>query len=216
MTIKNNGITTKLSDQVDDTIIQKQQQQQQQSQKPQQKQSPKQQQLQKKKRITLVPNKPSLSKYSERRLVEYFVVVSSVPKVKTTATDYATTNTHSSLCSDSSDSRSSGFQWGSRMSRDAVDDIGDDCENNDGDNDNDDKYFADYEPVITSRYPLDDHDGNPLQENLICFCFPSGRIEVKTNEGYGPPCMPKVCLYYCGQRNCFICVCSLFLYNPIM
>lgn len=55
----------------------------------------------------------------------------------------------------------------------------------------DDVVYDDYEfkPVITARYPLQDHADNPLHESTTFFCHPSG-IALRSE-----PSMPKVCLY---------------------
>jgi hypothetical protein len=41
--------------------------------------------------------------------------------------------------------------------------------------------FADikFRPTVTARYPLVDHHDNPLHENLTFFCHPSGGILVR-------------------------------------
>jgi hypothetical protein len=44
-----------------------------------------------------------------------------------------------------------------------------------------------FKPVITARYPLYDHEDNPLHENVTFFCHPSGAIQLKKEEH-----MPKV------------------------
>lgn len=52
----------------------------------------------------------------------------------------------------------------------------------------DDVVYDDYEfqPVITARYPLEDHADNPLHESTTFFCHPSG-ISLRSE-----PSMPKV------------------------
>jgi hypothetical protein len=44
-----------------------------------------------------------------------------------------------------------------------------------------------FKPVITARYPLYDHEDNPLHENVTFFCHPSGAIQLKKE-----PYLPKV------------------------
>jgi len=44
----------------------------------------------------------------------------------------------------------------------------------------------DFQPVITARYPLEDHADNPLHESTTFFCHPSG-IGLRSE-----PSMPKV------------------------
>ena len=42
-----------------------------------------------------------------------------------------------------------------------------------------------FKPQITARYPLFDHEDNPLHENVTFFCHPSGTIQLK-KESYMP------------------------------
>lgn len=44
-----------------------------------------------------------------------------------------------------------------------------------------------FKPQITARYPLHDHEDNPLHENVTFFCHPSGAIHLKKESH-----MPKV------------------------
>lgn len=44
-----------------------------------------------------------------------------------------------------------------------------------------------FKPLITARYPLEDHADNPLHDNLTFFCHPSGSIHLKKENH-----MPKV------------------------
>jgi hypothetical protein len=37
-----------------------------------------------------------------------------------------------------------------------------------------------FRPSITARYPLVDHPDNPLHENVTFFCHPSGGIQLRT------------------------------------
>lgn len=95
----------------------------------------------------------------QRRLVEYFVVVSSVAKKETEATIQESISfDESTIKSDDGDSEDHVF----------VDDF-------------------DFQPVITARYPLEDHPGNPLHENVTFFCHPLGAIQLRTDQT-----MPKV------------------------
>lgn len=88
-----------------------------------------------------------------RRLVEYCIVVSSVPRNK---------DAHNG-----------------ELTLDASQDWGDD-----------DVVYDDYDfhPVITARYPLEDHEENPLHESTTFFCHPAG-IQLRAE-----PSMPKVSL----------------------
>jgi hypothetical protein len=45
-----------------------------------------------------------------------------------------------------------------------------------------------FKPQITGRYPLHDHEDNPLHENVTFFCHPSGAVHLKKDRF-----MPKVC-----------------------
>lgn len=53
-----------------------------------------------------------------------------------------------------------------------------------------------FKPVITARYPLYDHEDNPLHENLTFFCHPSGAIQLKKE-----PFMPKVRSHWTEDRR---------------
>lgn len=67
-----------------------------------------------------------------------------------------------------------------------------------------------FEPVITARYPLEDHYGNPLHQSVACFCHPSGIIRLKSK-----PCMPKIHYFAMtgGRGNLMYGVC-LTLHEP--
>lgn len=97
----------------------------------------------------------------KRRLVEYFVVVSSIPQKQPDDDDAAI-------------QEASSFE-GSR--EDLA--IGDD----------EDVYIDDFDfqPKITARFPLEDHNGNPLHESVTFFCHPTGNIQLRTAKS-----MPKV------------------------
>lgn len=82
--------------------------------------------------VQLTPKKLSIETKDQRRLVEYFVVVSSV------------------------------------LQTDNVDTT------NQSPNDNDSPW--NFQPMITSRYPLTDHADNPLCD-ITDFCHPSGNIQ---------------------------------------
>lgn len=95
-----------------------------------------------------------------RRLVEYFVVVSSVPNAK---------------CEGAADIQESVSFEGSRDGL-AIDD-------------DEDIYIDDFDfqPKITARFPLQDHQENPLHESVTFFCYPSGSIQLRMEKS-----MPKV------------------------
>jgi hypothetical protein len=100
-----------------------------------------------------------------RRLVEYFVVVSSIPKSETT--DGLTIDVQDSSSFEES---KSGFKM--------------------PDFDDEDEFFVDdldFQPVVTARFPMKDHPGNPLDESVTYFCHPSGGIQLRTEKT-----MPKV------------------------
>lgn len=108
----------------------------------------------------------------KRRLVEYFVVVSSIPNKKDDADDdydvsSALQEAHS-------------FE-GSREGL-AIED-------------EEDVFIDDFDfqPKITARYPLEDHPGNQLHESVTFFCHPSGAIQLRTEKT-----MPKVCFIACS------------------
>lgn len=92
---------------------------------------------------------------SGRRLVEYFVVVSSV-------------EWHDKDSKDAKDaSKDTSFsEWKTESSFE------------------DEEEFAGYHfrPAITARYPRCDHQDNPLHENVTFFCHPSGGIQIRTQE----------------------------------
>lgn len=99
----------------------------------------------KKKKLT------SLEKSDGRRLVEYLVVVSSIPRDE--------------------DENEAGQEMNLSTSFD----------------DEEVEVLRGFKPQITARYPLFDHEDNPLHENVTFFCHPSGTIQLK-KESY----MPKV------------------------
>ena len=45
-----------------------------------------------------------------------------------------------------------------------------------------------FKPIVTARYPQYDHEDNPFDANVCYFCHTSGAIQLKKN-----PYMPKVC-----------------------
>jgi hypothetical protein len=91
-----------------------------------------------------------------RRLVEYFVVVSSIERKPGANIDENNSNDMSFA------------DW-----RTETDNY---CE--------DEKEYADthFRPTVTARYPLYDHHDNPLHENLTFFCYPSGSIPLRKEE----------------------------------
>jgi len=99
----------------------------------------------KKKKLT------SLEKSDGRRLVEYLVVVRSVPRDDDSGAEKGELNLSTSF------------------------------------DDEDVEVLRGFKPLITARYPLFDHEDNPLHENVTFFCHPSGSIQLKKERH-----MPKV------------------------
>lgn len=95
-----------------------------------------------------------------RRLVEYFVVVSSVERKPDDESKKKKNPDDPNLA------------WKTEsMSHDDIDEFANYC----------------FRPTITARYPLHDHHDNPLHDNVIFFCHPTGSIHLRTVEY-----MPKV------------------------
>jgi hypothetical protein len=103
-----------------------------------------------------------------RRLVEYFVVVSSLPTKKDSSAVSLSPNV-------SFESQFDEIPRNVSIEYDVEDEFN-------------------FEPVITARYPLEDHHGNPLHQSVACFCHPCGIIQLKSK-----PCMPKVSTVYCSR-----------------
>ena len=101
------------------------------------------------------------NKASERRLVEYFLVVSSVPR-KTLEEDGRSTAFSALQSTGSHDSEDSDTY---------IDDF-------------------DFQPVISSRYPLEDHKDNELHSSVTSFCHPKGSIHLRVEA-----CLPKVSFF---------------------
>ncbi|GKZ00619.1 hypothetical protein MPSEU_001014000 [Mayamaea pseudoterrestris] len=96
-----------------------------------------------------------------RRLVEYFVVISSVERPPEEAASIS-----------KADASNPDNSWRTESTTDE-------------DEDWISKFL--FRPTITARYPLTDHDDNPLHENVAFFCHHSGGIQVRTD-----PLLPKV------------------------
>ena len=115
------------------------------------------------------------SQIADRRLIEYFVIVSSVEQKHDPSSleDKKKKDLQKSKAASSGDIS---FQdWKTESS---FDDQGEE----------EDPYAAyQFKPTITARYPLHDHPDNPLHDNVTFFCHPSGRIQLRTEEY-----MPKV------------------------
>ena len=102
-----------------------------------------------------------------RRLVEYFVVVSSLPR------------------KDSSVPVSPNISFQSQF-----DEIPQNISIEDYEDIDDELNF---EPIITARYPKTDHHGNPLHQSVACFCHPAGIIQLKSKPSM--PKVSSVCRY---------------------
>ena len=100
----------------------------------------------KKKKLT------GLEKSDGRRLVEYLVVVSSIPREEGETVD-----------------RNQDMNLSTSFDDEEV------------------EVLRGFKPKITARYPLVDHEDNPLHESATFFCHPSGSIQLK-KESF----MPKV------------------------
>eukprot|EP00548_Thalassiothrix_antarctica_P003311 CAMPEP_0194133470 /NCGR_PEP_ID=MMETSP0152-20130528/3629_1 /TAXON_ID=1049557 /ORGANISM="Thalassiothrix antarctica, Strain L6-D1" /LENGTH=1277 /DNA_ID=CAMNT_0038828789 /DNA_START=79 /DNA_END=3909 /DNA_ORIENTATION=+ len=98
----------------------------------------------------------------KRRLVEYFVVVSSLPTKK-------------------NDDDEQGFIQEAAIFEGSREGLTIE--------DEEDIYIDDFnfKPTITARFPLEDHDKNPLHESVTFFCHPSGAIQLRTEKS-----MPKI------------------------
>lgn len=123
----------------------------------------------KKKKTKLQTN--SSKDAGKRRLVEYFVVVSSIPQA---SDDDATSTTIEPEFSGLQEAASFEGSREGLMIEDEEDVYIDDF---------------DFQPKITARFPLEDHDGNQLHESVTFFCHPSGAIQLRTEKT-----MPKVCI----------------------
>lgn len=112
---------------------------------------------------------------AERRLVEYFVVISSVPK----KLDFGAEKEAPDSMRNVNATAPTDWKVNIAFERD------------------DEEYVAAYDtqPRITARYPIQDHRDNPLHENVTFFCHPSGGIRLCME-----PNMPKVSVH-CQTKN---------------
>ena len=134
---------------------------------------------------TTMTSNPSDKTSADRRLVEYFVIVSSVEQAHDPEKKKETKQA-------SGGGGDISFQdWKTESSFD---------------HDEEDVYAKyQFKPTITARYPLHDHPDNPLHDNVTFFCHPSGRIQLRT-EAY----MPKVsgCRTFCCRVACNVILTS--------
>lgn len=105
-----------------------------------------------------------ISKTPGRRLVDYFVVVSSLPR-KDSAPVAISPNVSFSAQFDNN-------EIPHNISLEEHEDVEEELN---------------FEPVITARYPLEDHRDQPLHQSVACFCHPAGIIKLKSKA-----CLPKV------------------------
>lgn len=91
---------------------------------------------------------------SGRRLVEYFVVISSVEREEKDGENSTGENVSFS-------------DWKTESY-----------------DEDDESIFSEHKfrPAVTARYPLTDHHDNPLHENVTFFCHPSGGIHLRLEE----------------------------------
>ena len=91
---------------------------------------------------------------SMRRLVEYFVVISSVEREEKEENGEGGENVSFS-------------DWKTESY-----------------DEDDESIFSEHKfrPAVTARYPLTDHHDNPLHENVTFFCHPSGGIQLRLEE----------------------------------
>lgn len=117
-------------------------------------------------KITTIESKKA-GNGAERRLVEYFVVISSVPKKLENSFGKEKEDTERNV------NATAPTDWKVNIAFES----------------DQDEYVASYDiqPVITARYPVQDHRDNPLHENVTFFCHPSGGIRLCME-----PNMPKV------------------------
>lgn len=108
---------------------------------------------------------------SGRRLVEYFVVISSVQRPDVVSNN---NNNDKDGSGDADDPNVSFSEWKTESYDDEDEEL---------------SHYR-FRPMITARYPLTDHADNPLHENVTFFCHPSGGIHLRTEE-----IMPKVRSY---------------------
>lgn len=130
----------------------------------------------------------------ERRLVEYFIIVSSIPR-------------------EVSPRRGSMFftEDGLGSSVNPVPEEGGD-EREEEHVAEEEEYFKEkiFDPVISARYPKEDIDSNPLHESVTSFCFPTGEIRLLSKAN-----MPKVHYFVTtGRRGKQLYGTCLTLFEP--
>lgn len=103
---------------------------------------------------------------SGRRLVEYFCVISSMERGDGEGTAGEESGETNSANVSFSDWKTESYD------------------------EDDESVYAEHKfrPKVTARYPLTDHHDDPLHEQIMFFCHPTGGIQVRLEE-----LMPKVC-----------------------
>lgn len=106
----------------------------------------------KKKKLTQIDKQSD----SGRRLVEYFVVISSVEREEKESENGSGENVNVSFS-----------EWKTESYDEDEESI-----------------FSEHKfrPAVTARYPLTDHHDNPLHENVTFFCHPTGGIQLRLEE----------------------------------
>ena len=123
------------------------------------------------KKITSIETAKKTGTDAERRLVEYFVIVSSIPQ------KIEENETQDNPGSERNVNATAPTDWKVNIAFEKGDE----------------EYVGLYnmKPAITARYPVQDHRDNPLHENVTFFCHPSGGIRLCME-----PNMPKVSVLY--------------------
>ena len=137
----------------------------------------------------LTPKKLSIETKDQRRLVEYFLVVSSVeqsdPDRDSGIRQRNDTHGDAAAAPDPSIATPTGLST-PRIPAYANEPTSPRSKLRD----------RNFLPVITSRYPLHDHPDNPLSENVTCFCYPTGCIVPKEEFS-----MPKVSVVVHAEKS---------------
>jgi hypothetical protein len=127
---------------------------------------------------------------ADRRLVEYFVIISTIEKS-------STDNSSGDIQKSASNGDISFSDWRTETSGTISSSVNSDknydaASYDKNGNHNLHELFSavSFQPTITARYPLHDHSDNPLHDNVIFFCHPSGNIHLRTE-----PYMPKVSVH---------------------
>ncbi len=124
------------------------------------------------------------------RLVEYFVVVSSVPQNDPSDT-VVILNSKNGNGKDSDGNENNGSEQIEIPIEEEI------------------EKQLNFEASITSRYPIKDHEKNPLlHESVVSFCHSSEEIKLQREFS-----MPKVCVRVHGACVCTLCVCLVYVYR---